>query len=65
MTRTGRPVRYKGKTIERTFMLDAASDTLIAETALGLRCSRSDALVYLLRTIKLAGGRIRAGRSRE
>lgn len=59
MTRTGRPVRYAHKTHERTFMLDDASDALINDTALVLRCSRSDALVHLLRAVK-AGGRPRA-----
>jgi hypothetical protein len=47
----GRPVRFE-KPLPRTFMIDEASDDLVDEEALRQRCSRSDALVYLLQQAK-------------
>ena len=48
----GRPVRYGNKTNECTFLLDDASTQVIAEEAARLSCSRSDALVELLRLVR-------------
>jgi len=48
----GRPVRYNGKTNECTFLLDDASTEFIQGEAERLRCSRSDALVELLRKVR-------------
>jgi hypothetical protein len=47
----GRPVRYDGKKIERTFLLTEDGDEVIEEVAQELKCSRSDALEDLLRRL--------------
>lgn len=45
----GRPVKYTGKNIERTFLLSEVADDVIEEVVQELGCSRSDALEHILR----------------
>lgn len=45
----GRPVLYEDKSLKLTFLLDQASTKTIDEEAERLVCSRSDALVDIIR----------------
>lgn len=48
----GRRVRYSGRTNRCEFLLDDASEEYIAAEASRLSCSRSDALVELIRRVR-------------